>query len=196
MNGVSRFLSRRDKHGQKRFSRHGRSKVCPPISAFSPAPFASSPRMRSRDALSGKLQVLEAQSAEALVVEGALAVAQASHATELEKREKELLDVRALWEADKAAWEVERATAANDMRERTSQMQRDVDAGEGTQAQLDACLASLNALVQARSIELETRPDCAEACSAAEAIPAPPNESGARPGPGAGAVRRVAATAL
>ncbi|PSN71076.1 cysteine proteinase [Corynespora cassiicola Philippines] len=46
MNGVSRFLSRRDKHGQKRFSRHGRSKVCPPISAFSPAPFAPSPRMR------------------------------------------------------------------------------------------------------------------------------------------------------
>ncbi|KAF2866578.1 ubiquitin C-terminal hydrolase family protein [Massariosphaeria phaeospora] len=41
MNGVSRFLSRRDKHPEKRQSKHARSKV---RSSHSPSPHSSSPR--------------------------------------------------------------------------------------------------------------------------------------------------------
>ncbi|THH02164.1 hypothetical protein EW026_g656 [Hermanssonia centrifuga] len=107
--------------------------------------------------LKRRIDELEGRSGEATAMEGALALERSVHIAELAKKDQELDDARVMWEADQAAWEVEKATLISEMNETVAKLQQNSDTILNSSAQLDECFNSLSTLVQAHGVSLTSQ---------------------------------------
>lgn len=110
---------------------------------------------REVEELKRKVEELEERHGEtAAASEGAIALAAGAHLAEMHKRDEELQDMRRRWEAERAAWDMEKATLMSEMNQHVVKLQQDVATGSGSKAQLDEVYQSLGSLAQAHGLEI------------------------------------------
>lgn len=108
-------------------------------------------RKQEVEELKRKVGELEALGAGVAAVEGVLAMERGAHLAELQKRDEELAAMKQRFDADRTAWDTEKAMLMSEMNVHVAQLQED---GSGNKAQLDGVMGSLGAIMQAHGIEL------------------------------------------
>ncbi|KAI0080839.1 hypothetical protein K474DRAFT_1588909 [Panus rudis PR-1116 ss-1] len=113
-------------------------------------------RRRDVSILQERLHGLEGQSGVASEMQEVLARERETHRVEMERKAKEVEDIKMMWESDKASWELEKTTLESEIQATASKLQQALIAGSHNQ-ELDETFDALRDLVQTHSILLVTR---------------------------------------
>lgn len=113
-------------------------------------------RRREVDSLQQQLGLLRKRNGEASQIETALANEREAHQAELEAKAREVAQTKEAWEADRAAWDLEKATLESQIQQSASKVLDASLAGEH-KVKLDEAFEELRDLVQVHGILLVTR---------------------------------------